>query len=76
MLAINKRQWEKTIKRMKIDGNHYYLNKEESDIFRSKYNTSGYPAYMILGKDGSFINRDAPRPSSDEIYSTLKQLVK
>jgi len=35
-LHSTKDNWEKIIKRLKIDGKHYYLNKEESDIFAAK----------------------------------------
>ena len=40
------------------------------------YKITGIPRFMLVGKDGSLIYMDAPRPSSSEIRAVLNDALK
>jgi len=66
--------WRLVINENNIPGQHYYLDKEQTIIFRSKLNFSGYPTYMII-KDGKIINKNSPSPISLEINEELLRII-
>lgn len=66
-LASSKVEWEKTIKNSQIVGEHYYFNKEQTELLRNKLKFAGYPTYIIIDKNGNIVDENAPRPSSNEI---------
>lgn len=59
--AIDK--WRETIDKHSISGENYYLNEDASLLFRSKYNISGFPSYILIDKAGNMIH-PAHRPSA------------
>lgn len=61
----DKEGWLKLIKDNNIPGKHYFLDKPESDLLRTRLKFQGFPTYMII-KDGKIIDADAERPSSGE----------
>ena len=40
------------------------------------YKITGIPRFMLVGKDGSLLYMDAPRPSSSEIRAVLNDALK
>lgn len=73
----NMNDWTKKIKDMKITGDNYFLNMNQSKIFRSKQKIQGFPTYFIINKNGYIVDHHAPRPSSgkaltDELNKYLK----
>jgi len=75
-LESTKPSWEKVIKDMKIEGNHYLLNKEQSSIFRKRYATKGVPHFMLIGKDGAVLKGETTSPSQELTYKTIEELLK
>jgi len=41
--------------------------------FKFDYAISGIPRFILIDKEGKFINTDAPRPSEDGIRQLLDQ---
>ncbi|MGJ1447883.1 TlpA family protein disulfide reductase [Sphingobacterium spiritivorum] len=59
--------WKKAIDEDKIEGIHL-LSQATSGVntpVAKAFNISGIPRYVIIGRDGSIIDNDAPRPSQD-----------
>ncbi|NLT52532.1 MAG: hypothetical protein GXX85_16645 [Ignavibacteria bacterium] len=76
-LDSERENWEKIISLNELKGDNYFLDKNESTIFRNDLNFSGYPTYMIMDKKGNLINKNAPRPSQKkEITELLNNLIK
>ncbi len=69
--SSDRNTWISFVKDNNLPGKHYHLNKEQSDLLRSRLQIRGFPTYMIM-KDGEIINTDASRPSSGEkIFNEL-----
>ena len=71
--GADRNTWRLLINENNVPGQHYYLDKEQTDIFRSKLNFPGYPTYMII-KNGKIINKNAPSPSSGKIEEELLRI--
>jgi len=74
-LDQNEDAWKKIIKEKDIPGIHL-ISKGDFDAEMAKlYNVKGIPRYFIIGKDGTIVNNNAGRPSTDakqEIEKSLK----
>lgn len=68
--------WKKTIKEHELPGQHYLIEEETYKKFTNVYGIKmdGIPHYLIVGKDGKIINKNAPRPSSEETLKILTKL--
>ena len=75
-LNSDKQKWQKLLKDNNIPGSQYFLNKEESKLFREQLSFRSFPTYMII-KNGVIINNNAERPSSkNKILEELEILTK
>ncbi len=73
----DKKEWEKAIAKDNIKGDNYFLNSDESKLFRGELKFVGFPTYMIMDRKGKLINKNAPRPSDgNEIENMLAKLIK
>jgi thiol-disulfide isomerase/thioredoxin len=68
--------WQKIVSENKMTGDHIFLNGDQFAYLREKYQIPGFPTYMIFDKNGSLVDKNAPRPSSKEIENILTQLIK
>jgi thiol-disulfide isomerase/thioredoxin len=69
--------WKKMIAEEKLKGQHYLLNKEQSDSLSvSLGGIYGIPRYFIIGKNGEIKDANAPTPSSNKIEKVLMELSK
>lgn len=75
-LASDRTAWKKTINNLKIDGENYFFDEDQSKLIKSKLQVSGFPTYMIIDQAGNIVENKAPRPSSDQkIKKMLNQLL-
>lgn len=63
--------WKAAITKNKISGENYFLNTNESILFRAENNLSGFPSYLIIDRNRK-IHNPAPNPSNSE--STIKKI--
>tara|TARA_R110002050_G_scaffold4573_1_gene22040 strand:- start:23874 stop:25388 length:1515 start_codon:yes stop_codon:yes gene_type:complete len=70
-LDSNKSTWEKMIKKDNIKGDNYFFNAAQTGLLQNKLQLEGYPTYLIINKQGSIVNKYAPRPSSKEEIKNL-----
>lgn len=65
--------WHNCIKHYKLEGYHLRATAElQKDIRQQVYGTDSYdiPRYILIGPNGSILNKDLPRPSD---YPKLKE---
>jgi thiol-disulfide isomerase/thioredoxin len=75
-LASKESDWQMMIKDNGIQGDNYYFNEAQTRLLRDKLKFRGYPTYMIIDRQGTIVNRSAPRPSSgDRIRNLLTQWI-
>lgn len=77
-LALNDEEaaWRKAIEKHQLKENSYLITNSKSSNFVNKHQINSIPRYMIIDKDGSMSNPDAPRPSSSEIKFLFNSLLK
>lgn len=66
-LQSTESDWEKLIKDRKIEGENYFFTDDATKLFMGTYRLSGYPSYILMGKDGKIASMNAPRPSETSI---------
>jgi thiol-disulfide isomerase/thioredoxin len=74
----NRKSWERSIDALGIrnTGLHYQRNRDEMSDFLKLFYIYSIPHYMIIGKNGQFVNSDA-LPASDPILERqLKKLLR
>ncbi|MFP4526810.1 MAG: TlpA family protein disulfide reductase [Bacteroidales bacterium] len=68
--------WKEAVKTQNILGERYYFNKTQTKLLQNKLNFLGYPTYMLIDKNGNLVDKQAPRPSSDDkIKNKLDKLI-
>ena len=70
-----KKTWQKIVSEKNMTGEHIFLDEDQYAYLREKYQIPGFPIYMIFDKNGSLVDKNAPRPSSKEIEDILTQLI-
>lgn len=63
-LGSDKEAWLKTVAQMNLQGENYWFDADATQLFLGAYNLSGYPTYILVGKDGRIATMKAERPST------------
>ncbi|PSR06269.1 MAG: hypothetical protein BRD49_01380, partial [Bacteroidetes bacterium SW_10_40_5] len=64
--AEDKAKWEKMVKDQELKGHQLFANGEAFDSkMVNDYMIYTIPRFIIIGPEGTIVNRDAPRPSQD-----------
>ncbi|NJI72230.1 TlpA family protein disulfide reductase [Sphingobacterium kitahiroshimense] len=61
--------WKNFIKRKDLEGKnviHYNLDEEQQRSIETRLGINAFPSYLLLNKNGEFVNMKAPRPSEKE----------
>ena len=72
----DKKKWETFVTSREMKGVQLFAGDEGSKELAKTYKISGIPRFVLVGKDGSIVSSDAPRPSSSEIRPLLNSLLK
>ncbi len=57
--------WTVSLAELQIGGQHYFFNKEQSDVFRDLYDVDGIPHYFLFDKEGELIEKGSQlRPNT------------
>ena len=67
--------WKAAISKAKIEGVNLRLSSVDYEVLRRRYKIEGIPHFLLFGKDGKLLNKHAPRPSSDQILTRIKELL-
>lgn len=70
-----KDKWEKTISQMDIDGEHIFLNDAQYISLSKRFDLAGFPHYVIINRNGTIADDNAPRPSFKETLVKLKTFI-
>ncbi|AXY77153.1 TlpA family protein disulfide reductase [Paraflavitalea soli] len=62
-IGCSKQSWQSTIREVGIEGEHYYANENDGQLLGQKFNITGIPRYILVGKDGKVADMEALRPS-------------
>lgn len=64
-LCLNSQEdvWRSTIDSLKIEGQHYFLTKKQSNDLRFLLKLQGIPYYILYNKDGAVLEQPTLRPS-------------
>jgi thiol-disulfide isomerase/thioredoxin len=66
--------FETQIKKYGLVGEHFFLEKEEFEIFDKEVSITGFPTYMIISKEGKLIREGVKRPSAgQELVDQLRE---
>jgi|GEM_PF-923798 len=65
-LASDRSDWKEAVKSQNIPGERYFFSKSQTKRLRNNLDFKGYPTYMLIDRNGDLVDRQAPRPSSDE----------
>ena len=66
--------WQEMIK--EIDGDHYYLTKEQFSYLLSKYESGGIPTYAVYNTKGEQTYKVIGFPGNEEIRKQLEEAMK
>ena len=66
--------WQEMIK--EIDGDHYYLTKEQYSYILAKYESSGIPTYAVYNTQGEQTYKVIGFPGNEEIRKRLEEAMK
>lgn len=69
---------EKTFNNMipDIKGQHYRLSEDDWNYLKGKFNISGIPHYVLVGKDGNVINPKLGHKSNEALKSLFEKYLK
>lgn len=58
----NEQNWMQARNQLKIEGEHYLVDKALEKEVKELFEISGIPHYVIIDKDGTIVNKNASRP--------------
>ena len=67
--------WKNVIRQYQMTGDQIFLNKEQYAFWEKKFAIHGIPRFILVDKKGKIIDRNAPRPSSEEILERINKLL-
>ena len=74
-LCLNSQEdvWRSTVDSLKIEGQHYFLSKKQSNDLRFLLKLQGIPYYILYNKDGAVLEQPTLRPSmmKEKIYKLI-----
>ncbi len=72
----NRKKWEEKVKADNPSWPQYIISPKGEKEFDSIYNINGIPRFMLIDKNGCFIDNDTIRPSFDGSEEFLKNSIK
>ena len=72
----NIQKWKDFVIKEQLPGVQLFGGDMAGPTLSKPYKITGSPRFMLVGKDGSLIYMDAPRPSSSEIRAVLNDALK
>jgi thiol-disulfide isomerase/thioredoxin len=75
-LHSEKKDWQPTIDKIHIGGQHYFLSKKQSMDFAKFYAINGVPNYMLIDKKGNIVEQGTdlrPNVVKEKIEKLLKK---
>ncbi len=67
-------KWKEMIKEKKMGGIQLLADKNFMSDFVTAYKIDGIPRFILIDPQGNIVSADAPRPSSEELKTLLKEL--
>lgn len=67
--------WNATIANNDINGVNLLLSNDDYGRLKRRFKISGIPHFLLINKKGEVINKNAPRPSDDNIKSEILELL-
>lgn len=71
----NAYQWETTIKKFQIYGDHYLANPKIKEDVKKKLNLVSIPRYVLINKKGRIVDKDAEEPSDTKLIEEIKTIL-
>jgi thiol-disulfide isomerase/thioredoxin len=71
----DEKSWKKAIAAYQIPGIHYRVNSLKTSVAIQSLTAGGIPHYIIVGKDGKILDKNAKSPSDSQLVSELKKLL-
>jgi thiol-disulfide isomerase/thioredoxin len=72
----DKTKWKNFVSSREMKGIQLFAGDKGKKELSEAYKISAIPRFALVGKDGNFVNPDAPRPSSPELRLLLDSLLK
>lgn len=67
--------WKRLIAENEMEGQHYFLNKKQSDQLIQQLKIKGIPRYVLIDKSGKIANAEADRPGNVLAIKAIKGLI-
>jgi hypothetical protein len=76
-LDDNRKLWKRAIKELSMDDNYYYhyLIDEKNSLTKFFLPNLTVPQYVIIGKDGQLITKNALNPANADLWIMLKKYI-
>jgi thiol-disulfide isomerase/thioredoxin len=72
----DKQKWADFVRKENLKGIQLFAGDAADSALMKPYNVTGIPRFILIGKDGNIILKNAPRPSSNEIKTVLDAALK
>ena len=71
-LSSDRETWQQMVAQQPVVGENYWFDQHATHLFMGTYDVSGFPTYILVGRDGKIVTMEAERPSHKEYL--VKQL--
>lgn len=73
-LSSEQQAWQQMVAQMPVEGENYWFNQQATHLFMGTYDVSGFPTYILVGRDGKIVTMDAERPSEkDKLVEQIEE---
>jgi len=75
-LDSEEKQWKATLSELQLNGQQYFLTKDQSTDFRKAFEISGIPFYFLVDSKGAIVEKGShlrPNNVKEKIEKLLKE---
>lgn len=73
-LGKNKRKWKKLVAKLNVAGQHYMISNSKSieTFMQTEKGSAAVPHYLIIGKQGEYLDKNAPFPDTEKWKNVME----
>lgn len=74
-LGFKEDAWKAKVSEKQLCGEHMLLSDDQFRILKQKFDIMSFPHYVLVGRNGDIISKNAPRPSNNQIKNEIEKLL-
>jgi hypothetical protein len=67
--------WKLSIADLNLSGQHYLISQDQYNLLSEMFQIKGIPHYILIDKNGTIVDKNAPTPSETMVIKRIQELL-